>query len=69
MDVELNVRNISPHIVLEQPFNILCDITNRSDKIISPRLSFTKGKSNNIVPNGISGLVGELNCILLAHFY
>jgi len=58
VDVELTIRNVPAHIILEQPFTVQCELTNRSDKVIVPKLSFLKAQknsNNNIVVNGLSG--------------
>jgi len=56
MEVEIALKDIPSNIILEQPFNIRCEVTNRSDSAISPRITFAKAKMTGIMWNGISGL-------------
>eukprot|EP01118_Nematostelium_gracile_P014850 TRINITY_DN5868_c0_g1_i2.p1 TRINITY_DN5868_c0_g1~~TRINITY_DN5868_c0_g1_i2.p1 ORF type:complete len:232 (-),score=55.95 TRINITY_DN5868_c0_g1_i2:48-743(-) len=61
VDVEIQLKNIPSNIILEQPFKIDCDVTNRSDNAISLQITFVKSKMQGIMWNGISGqLLGRL---------
>lgn len=57
LDIEIIIRKIPAHIALETPFTVLCDIINRCDRPLQPRLLFLKNLMNGILPNGISGQV------------
>jgi hypothetical protein len=66
LDIEIIIRKIPSHIVLETPFTVLCDVINRSDKAVQPRLLFLKNLMNGILPNGISGQVRKKSlCVFL----
>ena len=53
----MNIRKIPPHIVIEQPFIVTCEIHNRSDRQITPRIEYIKTLMVGIIANGISGQV------------
>jgi len=74
VDVDIALKDIPANILLEQPFTIRCEVTNRSENVISPRITFLKSKMTGIMWNGISGQklgklsVGQSTSIFLTLF-
>lgn len=52
VELELTVRNIPPHIYLETPFDIVCELTNASDRNMTPVLTFERDKMGGLAVNG-----------------
>eukprot|EP01100_Stratorugosa_tubuloviscum_P005287 TRINITY_DN2379_c2_g1_i1.p1 TRINITY_DN2379_c2_g1~~TRINITY_DN2379_c2_g1_i1.p1 ORF type:complete len:404 (-),score=163.97 TRINITY_DN2379_c2_g1_i1:182-1393(-) len=64
-EIELILIDTPTEIILEQPFNVTCEIKNRSLSILSPKISFIRNKMKGVICVGISGqLIGSLaqNC-------
>jgi len=56
VDIELKIKEIPPKIMLEMPFVVKCEITNRSEQAILPQLFFNQTTtSGGILGFGISG--------------
>jgi len=51
-ELELTVRNIPTQIMLESPFDIVCELTNASDRNITPLLTFERDKMGGLAING-----------------
>eukprot|EP01117_Protostelium_nocturnum_P014842 TRINITY_DN5697_c0_g1_i3.p1 TRINITY_DN5697_c0_g1~~TRINITY_DN5697_c0_g1_i3.p1 ORF type:complete len:425 (-),score=111.81 TRINITY_DN5697_c0_g1_i3:3-1277(-) len=54
-ELELVARKIPTQITLEEPFDILCELSNSSDSSISPKISFVKESMTGILAHGING--------------
>jgi len=55
LDVELSLKDIPPHVQLEKPFVVRCDLVNRSEKTIVGRILLLKNKMDGILITGLSG--------------
>ncbi|PRP89496.1 hypothetical protein PROFUN_01359 [Planoprotostelium fungivorum] len=52
LELELSVRNAPSHILLERPFTIDCELTNTSNRNISPKLHYARDKMTGVSVDG-----------------
>eukprot|EP01098_Paradermamoeba_levis_P003545 TRINITY_DN1598_c0_g1_i1.p1 TRINITY_DN1598_c0_g1~~TRINITY_DN1598_c0_g1_i1.p1 ORF type:complete len:336 (-),score=85.47 TRINITY_DN1598_c0_g1_i1:200-1207(-) len=54
-EVELQLIGVPQQIILETPFTVQCEITNKTDRPMNAKLFLVKSKMSGIMVNGFSG--------------